>query len=40
MVPDICDHTKFNGWNDWNPSFKPELIKTGQVNQETNIKSP
>jgi hypothetical protein len=39
-VLDVCDHSKFKGWNDWNPVFEPELVKIGQIQQEVNMKSP
>ncbi|WP_271785383.1 hypothetical protein [Aquimarina algiphila] len=39
-VLDVCDHSKFKGWNDWNPTFEPELVKIGQIEQKVNMESP
>lgn len=39
-IKNTCDHTKFKGWNNWNPSFEPSLVKVGQINQEVTIQNP
>lgn len=40
IVENDCDHSKFKGWNDWNPKFEPELVRIGKIEQELNVESP
>lgn len=39
-LKNVCDHSKFKGWNDWNPNFEPELVKIGQIEQEVSMEPP
>ena len=33
-VENTCNHAKFKGWNDWEPSFESLPVKVGQIDQK------